>query len=74
MRGAIQTAHVEPIPEIDVLLQWADEVRELAIRANTDTATGNQGTRGNGAEIGYAAQNICFCRRTATINPQNDFG
>ena len=28
MRGAIQTAHVEPIPEIDVLLQWADEVRE----------------------------------------------
>ena len=50
MRGAIQTTHVEPIPEIEVLLQWADEIRELAIRANADTATEAKIARSNGAE------------------------
>ena len=59
MRGAIQTTRVEPIPEIDVLLQWADEVRERVIRANADTRL--KPCSRNGAEgIGYAAQNICF--------------
>ena len=50
MRGTLQTTHVEQIPEIDVLLQWADEVRELDIRANADTATEAKVARGNGAE------------------------
>ena len=38
IRGTVHTTRVEPIPEIAVLLQWADEVRDLNIRANADTA------------------------------------
>ena len=50
IRGTIQTTHLEPIPEIDVLLQWADEVRQLDIRANADTAAEAKAARGKGAE------------------------
>ncbi len=50
MRGAIGSNQAENIPEIDTLLSWADEVRELAIRANADTGEDARVSRVNGAE------------------------
>ena len=50
IRGTVHTTRVEPIPEIAVLLQWADEVRDLNIRANADTADEAKVARVNGAE------------------------
>ena len=50
IRGALQTTDVEPIPALATLLTWADEARDLAIRANADTAAEAKLARENGAE------------------------
>ena len=50
IRGSLQTTKVDPIPALATLLTWADEVRDLAIRANADTATEAKVARDNGAE------------------------
>ena len=50
IRGSLQTTKVDPIPELATLLTWADEVRDLTIRANADTASEAKIARNNGAE------------------------
>ena len=50
IRGALQTTDVEPIPALATLLTWADEARDLAVRANADTAAEAKLARENGAE------------------------
>ena len=37
IRGALQTTDVDPIPALATLLIWADELRDLGVRANADT-------------------------------------
>ena len=50
MRGAVESRQAEDIPEIATLLSWADESREIAIRANADTGADARVARVNGAE------------------------
>lgn len=50
MRGAMQSTSAQNVPEVETLLAWADETRELAIRANADTGTDARLARINGAE------------------------
>ena len=50
MRGAIKSTEAEDIPEIETLLAWADESRNITIRANADTAADARVARTNGAE------------------------
>ncbi len=50
--GAASQADAEPCPEFDVLLGWADEIREgkVGVRANADTAADATKAREFGAE------------------------
>ena len=50
IRGALRTTDVDPIPALATLLSWADELRDLGVRANADTASEAKIARDNGAE------------------------
>ncbi len=53
--GAVALEEPKPIPELEVLLSWADEVRHLGVRANADTAEDAAIARWAGADgIGLA--------------------
>jgi pyruvate,orthophosphate dikinase len=64
--GAVFTESVTlipptPLPELDRLLQWADEYRSLGVRANADTPEDSTSARRAGAEgIGLARTEHMF--------------
>ncbi len=48
--GALDVVAAATIPELEVLLTWADEERRLAVRANADTPRSARSARSFGAE------------------------
>ena len=59
--GELPLVDPEPSPELEVLLDWADDVRRLGIRANADDAEGAAVARSWGAEgIGLARTEHMF--------------
>ena len=56
--GALETASLEPPPEFDVLLGWADDIRgdRMSVRANADTGEDAATARR------FGAQGIGLCR------------
>jgi pyruvate,orthophosphate dikinase len=59
--GAVDLVEPEPIPELQELLSWADEIRKLGIRANADVADDAREARERGAEgIGLARTEHMF--------------
>jgi pyruvate,orthophosphate dikinase len=67
--GEMPLEEPRPIPELDILLDWADEVRQLGVRANADTAEDAALARRAGAEgIGLARTEHMFMgERTAIV-------
>ena len=60
-QGEIELVPPEVPPELDQLLEWADELRTLGVRANADTAEDATLARGHGAEgIGLARTEHMF--------------
>ncbi len=59
--GSVDLVEPEPIPELQELLSWADEIRKLGIRANADIADDARVARDRGAEgIGLARTEHMF--------------
>ena len=59
--GPVDLVEPEPIPELQELLSWADEIRKLGIRANADAADDARDARDRGAEgIGLARTEHMF--------------
>lgn len=54
--GAIVVGGVEPMPELLTLLEWADGLRRLGVRANADTAGQTA------AALAHGAEGIGLCR------------
>ncbi|HUO46731.1 MAG TPA: pyruvate, phosphate dikinase [Acidimicrobiia bacterium] len=67
--GAVPLEEPRPIPELETLLTWADEFRQLGVRANADTADDAAIARAAGAEgIGLARTEHMFLgERTAIV-------
>ncbi|MDP2622525.1 MAG: pyruvate, phosphate dikinase, partial [Actinomycetota bacterium] len=67
--GAVPLEEPRPIPELETLLAWADEFRQLGVRANADTADDAAIARAAGAEgIGLARTEHMFLgERTAIV-------
>jgi pyruvate,orthophosphate dikinase len=67
--GAVPLVEPEPIPELGVLLSWADQFRQLGVRANADTGADAAEARQAGAEgIGLARTEHMFLgERTAIV-------
>jgi pyruvate,orthophosphate dikinase len=59
--GAVALEEPKPLPELEALLSWADELRHLGVRANADTAEDAAIARKAGAEgIGLARTEHMF--------------
>jgi pyruvate, orthophosphate dikinase len=59
--GALTLVPPRPLPELDQLLEWADQLRSLGVRANADTAEDSAIARRAGAEgIGLARTEHMF--------------
>ena len=59
--GLTPLVEPEPLPELDRLLEWADEVRTLGVRANADSGSDAARARAAGAEgIGLARTEHMF--------------
>jgi len=59
--GDLPLSRPEPSPELEVLLQWADEVRTLGVRANADDAnTAAEAVRWGADGIGLARTEHMF--------------
>ncbi len=59
--GLTPLVEPEPLPELDRLLEWADEVRTLGVRANADSGPDAARARAAGAEgIGLARTEHMF--------------
>jgi pyruvate,orthophosphate dikinase len=59
--GALTLVPPRPLPELDQLLEWADALRSLGVRANADTAEDSAIARRAGAEgIGLARTEHMF--------------
>ena len=59
--GTVQLEEPETLPELDRLLGWADEIRQLGVRANADTPDDAALARRRGAEgIGLARTEHMF--------------
>jgi pyruvate,orthophosphate dikinase len=59
--GAIELAPPEPLPELGDLLSWADDIRQLHVRANADTPQDAAEARARGASgIGLARTEHMF--------------
>ncbi|MEX0698437.1 MAG: pyruvate, phosphate dikinase [Acidimicrobiia bacterium] len=67
--GAVPLEEPRPLPELETLLGWADQVRQLGVRANADTAEDAVIARKAGAEgIGLARTEHMFLgERTAIV-------
>jgi pyruvate,orthophosphate dikinase len=63
--GEIATVEAEMLPELEVLLGWADEVARLAVMANADTARDAARARR------YGAVGIGLCRTERMFNDVN---
>ena len=59
--GAAELIAPEPLPELRELLEWADEIRQMGVRANADTPDDAVEARRKGAEgIGLARTEHMF--------------
>ncbi len=59
--GAVELVDPEPLPELATLLDWADELKTVSVRANADTAEDAAEARRRGAEgIGLARTEHMF--------------
>ncbi len=59
--GAVELVEPEPLPELIELLSWADDVRNMGVRANADTAEDARIALDHGAEgIGLARTEHMF--------------
>jgi pyruvate,orthophosphate dikinase len=59
--GAVELVEPAPLPELKTLLEWADETRQMGVRANADTAEDAAIARKRGAEgIGLARTEHMF--------------
>ncbi|HEY3428616.1 MAG TPA: pyruvate, phosphate dikinase [Acidimicrobiia bacterium] len=59
--GGLTLVPPRPLPELDQLLEWADQLRSLGVRANADTAEDSAIARRAGAEgIGLARTEHMF--------------
>ncbi len=59
--GSVDVVEPEPLPELVELLEWADEIRTMGVRANADTAEDAALARELGAEgIGLARTEHMF--------------
>ena len=59
--GGPAAGRTRPVPELEDLLTWADEIRQLGVWANADTADDAATARGPGAEgIGLARTEHMF--------------
>ncbi len=66
--GAVDLVEPETIPELAELLDWADEIRDLGIRANADVADDARQARERGAEgIGLARTEHMFLGERLTV-------
>lgn len=63
--GEIPTVDPEPIPELEEILKWADDVRKLGVQANADTPENARFAREQGAE------GIGLCRTERMFNATN---
>lgn len=54
--GALDVVAAATVPELDTLMEWADDVRRLKVRANADTPRQARTARS------YGAQGIGLCR------------
>lgn len=63
--GEIPTVDPEPIPELEEILKWADDVRKLGVQANADTPENARFARAQGAE------GIGLCRTERMFNATN---
>jgi pyruvate,orthophosphate dikinase len=60
-QGLTPLVEPEPLPELDRLLEWADEIRTLGVRANADSGPDAARARAAGAEgIGLARTEHMF--------------
>ena len=67
-QGEIELVPPEVPPELDELLEWADELRSLGVRANADTAEDAALARQHGAEgIGLARTEHMFLGERLSI-------
>ena len=67
-QGAIELVPPQVPPELDELLEWADELRSLGVRANADTADDAALSRRRGAEgIGLARTEHMFLGERLSI-------
>ena len=59
--GLLPLIEPKPVPELDVLLGWADDIRQIGVRANADTGEDAAKARASGAEgIGLARTEHMF--------------
>jgi pyruvate,orthophosphate dikinase len=59
--GEVELVPPEPLPELETLLGWADEIRQLEVRANADTPEDAAEARRRGAQgIGLARTEHMF--------------
>jgi pyruvate,orthophosphate dikinase len=66
--GALPVTEPEETPELHQLLEWADDIRTLGVRANADTPTDAQKARSAGAEgIGLARTEHMFLGERLSI-------
>ena len=67
-QGEIELVPPEVPPELEELLEWADQLRSLGVRANADTAEDATIARGRGAEgIGLARTEHMFLGERLSI-------
>ncbi len=60
--GEVATIEAEVTPELNILLQWADEVARLTVMANADTALDGRHA------LKYGARGIGLCRTERMFN------
>jgi len=59
--GPVELIAPEPLPELELILDWADEIRKMGIRANADSPRDAAEARSRGAEgIGLARTEHMF--------------
>jgi pyruvate, orthophosphate dikinase len=59
--GLLPLIEPKPVPELDTLLGWADDIRQIGVRANADTGDDAAKARASGAEgIGLARTEHMF--------------
>ena len=66
-RGAIEMRQPEFSGEFGIIMQWADKLRRMSVRANAETAADAEAARASARKASaFAAPSICFSRRAAS--------